>query len=107
MAMLSVPEIVLYGSTFCWLIKNTKRTELAGILKPEVMKRRRQKNALNIAMTFWAWLAQFVSNIMYIIVIKLFFGKLKFHQALFSILTISQVGKQRNYFCFFHLGGIH
>jgi hypothetical protein len=89
--MLSLPEIVLYGLTFAWLIKNTKRAELAGILKPDVIKHRRQKNMLNIVMTFWAWLAQFISNIMYIIVIKLFFGKLRFHQALFSILTISQV----------------
>ena len=88
-AMLSLPEIVLYYITFEHIKIHTNRTELSGILNPEVMNRRKQKNTLNIIMTFWAWLAQFATNITYVIVLKLFFGKYRFFQALFAAFTVS------------------
>ena len=49
-------------------------------------------------MTFWSWLAQFVSNITYIVVAKLFFGRDRFYQALFAILTISQGSNTTKHF---------
>jgi hypothetical protein len=87
-AMLSLPEIILYCITFLHIKVHTNRTELSGILNPETINRRKQKNTLNIIMTFWAWLAQFATNITYIIVLKLFFGKHRFFQALFAEFTV-------------------
>ena len=40
-------------------------------------------------MTIWTGIAQFVTNIIYIIVIKIFFGKDKFYQDLLAVFTIS------------------
>jgi hypothetical protein len=40
-------------------------------------------------MTVWTGIAQFVTNIIYIIVIKIFFGGDKFYQDLLAVFTIS------------------
>ncbi len=55
----------------------------------EVIKHRKQQNSLNIIMTVWTGIAQFVTNIIYIIVIKIFFGGDKFYQDLLAVFTIS------------------
>ncbi len=40
-------------------------------------------------MTAWTGIAQFVTNMIYIVVIKIFFGKAKFYQDLLAVFTIS------------------
>ena len=87
--MMSLPEIVLYSATFTYIRRHIKTIALSGILNPEVIKRRKQQNTVNIKMTCCTWLAQFITNIIYIIVLKLFFGKIRFYQAIFAVITIS------------------
>jgi hypothetical protein len=87
--MISLPEIVLYSATFTYIQRDITTRALSGILNPEVIKRRKQQNTVNIKMTCLTWLAQFITNIVYIIVLKFFFGKIRFYQAIFAILTIS------------------
>ncbi len=86
--MLGIPEIGLYSITFAYIIRHTNKTALAGILNPEVIKRRRQKNILNIKMTFLVWLVQFFTNIIYLIIIYVFYGKIRFYHSLLAVLTI-------------------
>jgi hypothetical protein len=57
-------------------------------LNPEIIKNRKQKNNLNIIMTFWVWFAQFVNNIIYMVLIKMFLGKVRFYHSLLAVLTI-------------------
>ena len=87
--MLSVPEMILYSATFLHIILHTNHTALSGILNAEVIKRRRQKNSLNIVMTFWTWLAQFITNLIYLSIMKVFYGKNRYHQALLASLSVS------------------
>ena len=87
--MISLPEIVLYYATFTYLRRYIKTIALSGILNPDVIKRRKQQNTVNIKMTCCTWLAQFITNIIYIIVLKFFFGKIRFYQAIFAVITIS------------------
>ena len=87
--MLSAPEIILYALTFNYIIQHTNNTELSGILNPEVIKKRRQQNKLNITMTFWAWVAQFMTNIMYMAIMKIFYGRDRFFHAILTVFTIS------------------
>jgi hypothetical protein len=86
--MISLPEILLYWATFSYIQHDIRTTALSGILNPDAIKRRKQKNTVNIKMTCWTWLAQFVTNIMYIIVLKIFFGKIRYYQGIFAVLTI-------------------
>ena len=86
--MLGIPEIGLYSVTFAHIILHTNKTALAGILNPEVIKRRRQKNILNIMMTFWVWLVQFFTNIIYLIIMHVFYGKIRFYHSLLAVFTI-------------------
>jgi hypothetical protein len=61
---------------------------ITGLLNPEIIKNRKQKNNLNIIMTFWVWFAQFVNNIIYMVLIKMFLGKVRFYHSLLAVLTI-------------------
>ena len=87
--MVGLPEMVLYALTFRQISLNNQNIAISGILKHEVMKRRKQQNTLNISMTCWSWLAQLLTNIFYLIVLYIFFGKNRFYHALFAVLTIS------------------
>jgi hypothetical protein len=49
--MVGLPEIVLYVLTFRQISSNNKNIALSGILKLDVIKRRRQQNTMNISMT--------------------------------------------------------
>jgi hypothetical protein len=86
--MFGIPEIILYSITFYSITKHTNRTALSGILSPHVIKKRRQKNLLNITMTCWVWLAQLVTNIIYLVVMHVFYGKIRFYHNLLVVLTI-------------------
>ena len=44
-------------------------------LKSETMKRRNQQNTMNIYATFWAWLAQFFTNILDLFLLHVFYGQ--------------------------------
>jgi hypothetical protein len=87
--MFGIPEIFLYSMTFYNITKHTNQTALSGMLSPDVIKKRKQKNLLNITMTFWVWLAQLVTNILYLIVMRVFYGKIRFYHNLLVVLTIS------------------
>lgn len=86
--MFGLPEIVLYSFTFVYIVSHNRQTALAGILQPEVIRKRKLQNSLNIIMTFWVWLAQLGTNIIYLVVMFVFYGKVRFYHHLFVILTI-------------------
>ena len=86
--LFSVPEIVLYSLTFGHILKHTNDTAASGILRPDVIKKRRQRNTLNLIMTCWAWLAQFSTNVIYMVVMYIFFGKDRFGQTFLAVLTV-------------------
>ena len=86
--MYGLPEIVLYSLTFAYIKRRTDQTALSGILRPEVIKKRRKQNTLNLKMTFWTWIAQFVTNIFYMVVMTFFYGKDRFLQSLFATFTV-------------------
>jgi hypothetical protein len=86
--MFSIPEIVLYSLTFVYIYRHTNHAALSGILKPEVIKKRRQQNSLNLIMTFWAWLAQFVTNLIYMLILVVFLGKNRFYQSVLAVFTV-------------------
>jgi hypothetical protein len=79
----------LYPITFGYILEHTSRTASAGILRPEVINRRKQRNSLNIYMTTLACISQFVTNTVLMVLLKFFFGKFKFIHSLFAILTLS------------------
>ena len=85
----SIPEMILYPITFKYILEHTNRTASAGILRPEVIKNRKQQNSLNIYMTCLACVAQLVTNTIFVILMKLFFGKFKFYHSLFAVITVS------------------
>ena len=87
--MLSIPEILLYSITFFHIITRTNRTALTGMLNPEVIKKRRQRNNLNIMMTFWTWIAQFMSNSIYMSLTQIFYGKIRFYHAFLAVFSLS------------------
>jgi hypothetical protein len=45
-------------------------TAQSGLLKPEVIKRRKQQNTLNIYMTFWVGAIQFLTNTLIVVFLK-------------------------------------
>ena len=87
--MMGLPEILLYSLTFWQILSNTEHTALSGILKLDVIKKRRQKNTLNITMTCWTGLAQLLTNIFYLIILYIFFGKMRFYHSLLAVSAIS------------------
>ncbi len=91
--MFGIPEIILYTITFYNITKHTNWTTLSGILSPDVIKKRKQKNVLNITKTLWVWLAQLATNIFYLIVCYILcymssMGKKRFYHNLLAVLTI-------------------
>lgn len=87
--MFGIPEMILYPITFYHIIRNNDKIAFLGALSPDVINRRKQRNKLNILITFWAWLAQLATNIVYFIFMRMFFGKEGFIHILLSICTIS------------------
>ena len=86
--MFGLPEMFLYCSTFLYIKRHNNKTARSGILPLDTIKRRKQQNKLNIMVTFWAWLAQLVTNIVYIILMLFIFGKEQFYHILLAICTI-------------------
>ena len=86
--MCGIPEMILYSATFYHIINHNEKTALAGILNSDVIKRRKQQNKLNIKITFYSWLAQLGTNVTYLILITLVFGKYRFSHNFLAILTI-------------------
>ena len=83
-----LPEIVMYSITFSYIKRSTNQTAVSGILRPEIIKKRRKQNTLNLIMTFWTWLVQFITNILCVVVMKLFFGKDRYFQTLFATFLV-------------------
>ena len=85
----SVPELVMYSLTFRHIVIHTRRTAAAGILRPEVIKKRKQQNMLNIYLTFWIWLAQFSTNLTIFISVKILFGKSLFVHTFLALMNLT------------------
>ncbi len=86
--MFGVPEMILYLKTFLYIMQHNHNVALSGILNPDTVKHRRKQNKLNILITFWAWMAQLMTNIIYFVVIIMFFGKMRYFNILLSVCTI-------------------
>lgn len=86
--MIGLPEMFLYCATFLYIIRHNKRTALSGIISQDTVRNRRQQNRLNIMITFWAWLAQLFTNIIYLLLMNVFYGKARFYAVLLQICTI-------------------
>ena len=86
--MFGLPEMFLYYTTFRHILKHNQKTALSGIISQDTVKRRKQQNKLNIMITFWAWLAQLVTNIVYLLLMLIFFGKARYYHVLLAICTI-------------------
>ena len=86
--MYGLPEIIMYSLTFAYIKNQTNETAMSGILRPEVIKKRRKQNTLNLTMTFFTWVAQFITNIFYMIVMTFFYGKDRFFLSLFATFTV-------------------
>jgi hypothetical protein len=89
LVILSIPEIILYPITFHRIIKVTNTTASTGSLRSDVIKRRKQQNAFNIYVTFWAWLAQFLTNMLDLALIHAFFGKNVFLHSICALLHLT------------------
>ena len=86
--MFGLPEMVLYYNTFRHVLRHNKKTALSGIISEDTVKKRKQQNKLNIMVTFWAWLAQLFTNIIYLLLMIVFYGKARFYHILLAICTI-------------------
>lgn len=86
--MLGLPEMILYFSTFRHIKKHNQETALSGIISEDTIKRRKQQNKLNIMVTFWAWIAQLITNFIYLILMNFFFAKSRFYHTLLANCTI-------------------
>lgn len=86
--LFGLPEIVLYYKIFRHVKRQHHKTALLGIVSQDTVKRRKQQNKLNIMVTFWAWMAQFITNIIYIFLMSAYFGKSRFYHTLLAICTI-------------------
>jgi hypothetical protein len=54
-----------------------------------VIKRRKRRNTLNIYLTFWAWLAQFTTNLVCLVLVSFFFGTHVFLHSLLALLNLT------------------
>ena len=84
-----LPELLLYSITFMHIHKHNQRVATEGILMPDVMKGRKKQNLFNIYMTCLAWIAQFVANMITVIMVKYMFGKDQFQHHLIGFLALS------------------
>ena len=85
---MGLPELLLYSITFIHIIQHNQRVATEGILRPDVMKRRQKQNIFNIYMTCLAWIAQFVANMIAVVLVKYMFGKEQFQHHLFGYFTM-------------------
>ena len=85
---MSLPEMFLYPITFFHINAHNKNAANEGIIKADAIKRRKRQNTLNIYMTFWAWLAQFVTNMIIVVLVKYMFGKDQFLYQLTGLVTM-------------------
>ncbi len=85
----SVPELVMYTLTFHHIIVHTRRTADAEILRPEVIRKRKQQNTLNIYLTFWIWIAQFSTNLTIFISVKSLFGRSLFVHTFLALMNLT------------------
>ena len=84
-----IPEMVLYPLTFHYIVRHTDITASANILKPEIIKKRRQQNSLNIYLTFWTWIAQFLTNMCALSIMTVVRGQSLFMHGLFAVLHLT------------------
>jgi hypothetical protein len=87
--VMSIPEAILYPITFHRMFYLTNTPTLSGALKSETIKRRNQQNTINIYVTFWAWLAQFFTNILNLILLHILYGQYVFLHGLFATLHLT------------------
>ena len=78
--------MVLYPLIFRYIVKQTNC--VADIIHPEVFRQRKQRNVLNIYMTFFTWVLQLIFSIISYLFMLFIFGKHKFYHHLFSILNV-------------------
>ena len=83
-----LPELLLYSFTFIHIIQHNQHVATVGILRHDVVKRRQKQNLLNIYMTCVAWLAQFVANMITVIMVRYMFGKEQFQHHLTGYLAL-------------------
>jgi hypothetical protein len=83
-----VPEMILYPITFRYILEVTNSTAKAGLLLPEVIWRRRQRNSLNIQVTCLACVVQLVGNFIFVVLLILFFGESNFYGQLAALVNI-------------------
>jgi len=89
LATTSLPEAVLYILTFRSIKANTSRAASIGLLTSDIIHRRKQKNSLNLRITFWAWIIQLVANTLQFIIRQFVFGKSLFMHAFFALFQLS------------------
>jgi hypothetical protein len=85
---MSLPEMCLYPITFYHINVHYKNAATDGIIKADTIKRRNQQNLVNIYMTFWVWVAQFVTNMIIVVMVKYMFGKDQFVYQLVGLVTM-------------------
>ena len=85
---LSLPEMVLYAITFHHITTHTNQIASIGILRPEMIKKRKKQNILNIYMTFWSLLVQFASNMILVVLVKFIFGTDQFLYTIISFIIV-------------------
>jgi hypothetical protein len=83
-----VPEMILYPITFRYIVEVTNSTAKAGLLLPEVICRRRQRNSLNIQVTCLACVVQLAANFIFVVLLVLFFGESNFYGQLAALVNI-------------------
>ena len=86
--MFGLPEMYLYFTTFRYIKRHNHKTAVSGIVSQDTIRRRKQQSKLNIVVTFSAWLAQFITNITYFLLMRVFFGKQRFHHILLAVCTV-------------------
>ena len=78
--------MVLYPLTFRYISKHT--SSIVDIIHPDTYRQRKQRNVLNIYMTFYTWVLQFILSIGAYFFMIFIFGKHMFYHQLFSILNV-------------------
>jgi len=86
--MFGLPEMILYFTTFWHIKRRNQKTALSGIISEDTVRKRKQQNKLNIMVTFWAWMAQLVTNVIYFMLMNIFFGRSRFYHSLLANVTI-------------------
>lgn len=82
-------DAALYAVTFYRILDSTKAIAKTGILRPDIVRNRRNQNTLNIYITFLAWLIQYIANLSNLLAFFFIFGSNNFLQLLFSLFQLS------------------